>query len=88
VTLRLVVDDQSGRRTVLLHGRLDAESLAAFAMTAAELTAGMRCDLTHLKSVDEVGLELLARLCDRGVEMVGASPYLEMRLDSARKRRL
>jgi ABC-type transporter Mla MlaB component len=85
VTLKVVLDD-AGTRAVALHGRLDMESLIAFAATAAELTVGMRCDLTQLKSADEAGLELLTRLSDRGIELVGASPYIELRLDGVRAR--
>jgi len=85
VTLRVVIDDVSAVRVVALHGRLDLESLAAFAEIAADLSVGMRCDLTNLKSADHAGMDLLARLCDHGVDVVGASPYIAMCLADARK---
>jgi ABC-type transporter Mla MlaB component len=84
MVLRATTDNEHGTPVVALHGRLDTESLAAFAGIAEELVAGMRCDLTHLKSADDVGLALLVQLGDRGVEMVGASPYLEICLEQAR----
>jgi ABC-type transporter Mla MlaB component len=85
VTLKVGVVDDAGPRTVALHGRLDVESLAAFAVVAAGLVPGTRCDLTALKSADDVGVVVLAHLRERGVELVGASPYLEMLLEHARE---
>ncbi len=85
MTLKVGVIDDTRPRTVALHGRLDAESLAAFAGIAAGLSPGARCDLTELKSADDVGVVVLAQLRDRGVELVGASPYLELLLEHARE---
>ncbi len=85
MTLKVGVIDDARPRTVALHGRLDVESLAAFAMVAAGLVPGTRCDLTELKSADDVGVVVLAHLRERGVELVGASPYLEMLLEHARE---
>ncbi len=87
MTLRVAIDNRSQPRTVVLHGRLDAETLGAFAAIAVELSAGMRCDLSNLQSADELSLDLLASLHSRGVEMVGASPYIAMCMDEARKNR-
>jgi hypothetical protein len=83
VTLKVGAIDDAGPRTVALHGRLDVESLAAFAGIAAGLPPGARCDLTELKSADDVGVVVLSQLRDRGVELVGASPYLELLLQHA-----
>ena len=85
MTLKVGVVDDAGPRTVALHGRLDVESLAAFAVVAAGLVPGTRCDLTELKSADDVGVVVLAHLRERGVELVGASPYLELLLEHARE---
>jgi hypothetical protein len=85
MTLKVGVLDDAGPRTVALYGRLDMESLAAFAGIVAGLSPGARCDLTELKSADDVGLVVLAQLRDRGVELVGASPYLELLLEHARE---
>jgi hypothetical protein len=85
VTLKVGVVDDPGPRTVALHGRLDVESLAAFAGIAAGLTPGERCDLTELKSADDVAVVVLAHLRERGVELVGVSPYLELLLEHARE---
>ena len=87
MTLKVGVVDDAGPRTVALYGRLDVESLAAFAGIAAGLAPGMRCDLTELKSADDVGVVVLAHLLSRGVELVGLSPYLEMCLERAREDR-
>jgi ABC-type transporter Mla MlaB component len=84
VTLKVGVIDEAGPPTVALHGRLDVESLAVFAGVAAELSPGARCDLTELKSADDLGVVVLAHLRDRGVQLVGVSPYLEMLLEHAR----
>ena len=84
MTLKVALTEDPGPRTVALHGRLDVESLAAFAGIAAGLSPGMRCDLTELKSADDVGVVVLSELRGRGVELVGASPYLELCLEHAR----
>jgi len=85
VTLKVGVFGDASPATVALHGRLDVESLAAFAGIAAGLSQGARCDLTDLKSADDLGVVALAQLRDRGVDLVGVSPYLELLLEHARK---
>ena len=87
MTLKVGVIDDAGPRIVALHGRLDVESLPAFAGLAAGLAPGMRCDLTDLKSADDLGVVVLAHLRSRGVELFGVSPYLEMCLEHAREDR-
>ncbi len=85
MTLKVGVIDEAVPPTFALHGRLDVESLAAFAGIAAGLPRGSRCDLTELKSADDVGVVVLAHLRERGVELVGASPYLELLLEHAQE---
>jgi hypothetical protein len=85
VTLKVGVLDDAVPRTVALYGRLDVESMAAFAGIAAGLPPGSRCDLGDLRSADDVGVVVLAQLRDRGVELVGVSPYLELLLEHARE---
>ena len=85
MTLKVAIVGDASPRTVALHGRLDEESLAAFAGIAAGLPAGSRCDLSELKSADDAGVVALVHLRDRGVELVGASPYLELLLQHARE---
>jgi hypothetical protein len=83
VTLKVGELGDAGPHTVALHGRLDVESLGAFAGIAAGLSPGSRCDLSELKSADDLGVVVLAQLRGRGVELVGVSPYLEMLLEHA-----
>ena len=85
MTLKVGLVGNASPRTVALHGRLDEESLAAFAAIAAGMSPGARCDLTELKSADDAGVVALVHLRDRGVELVGASPYLELLLQHARE---
>ena len=80
---RADIDDSGGQRTFRLAGRLEKEPSAELARLCAEAGVPVRLDLTDLLSADDAGLEALVALRSRGAELVGASPYLALRLETA-----
>lgn len=87
VQFKAEVDDQPSRRVIRLVGSLRGEMSAEVTRLFDESQVPVRLDLADLVWVDAVGLQTLVRLQDRGAELLGASPFVALQLDSARARR-
>lgn len=85
---RAEVHDHERRRIVRLEGRLRREQSPELTRLCDESPKPVRLDLTDLISADAVGLETLLMLRSRGAELVGASPYLAMQLESEQAKRI
>lgn len=83
VQFRAWVNDEGQVRTVRLAGRLSREHAAELLRVCAEPPGALRIGLADLMSADEAGLEVLVRLRSRGAELVGVSPYLALKLETA-----
>jgi hypothetical protein len=83
---RAEVEDREERRIVRLAGRLERTPSPDLLRLCDETQKPVRLDLTDLLSADEVGLETLGILQSRGAELVGASPYLALQLETAQTR--
>lgn len=78
------VDDRGDHRVIRLSGALKGEMSSELTRLVDESQPPVRLDLADLLSVDPAGLRTLASLEARGAELVGASPYLSLQLESAR----
>lgn len=76
-TLEAVVDDGS---VIRIAGHLTGEFLAEMERWCLSAEQPVVVDASSLRSTDEGGLALLARLRDSGVRVEGLSEYLEMRV--------
>ena len=77
--------ESHGRRTLRLSGRLESEPSAELMRVCTAEGTSLRLDLTDLISVDATGLGVLLALQSRGAALVGASPYLSLRLEKAKR---
>lgn len=78
---RAQLDDLAGTRIVRLAGRLEREQVFELVRLCEEAPGPVRLDLADLVSAGAEGLEALALLRNRGVALVGTSPYLALQLE-------
>jgi len=83
MTLRIDVALGADPPTIVLSGRLSAAEVAELERTAAEAGLPLRIDLGQLVNADAEGRRSLCRQKRRGACLVGASPYMELLLESA-----
>jgi hypothetical protein len=65
---------------VKVDGALTAGGLPELERTAAGLDVPLTVDLSDLRAADEEGIQALRRLRAAGAELVGASPYMALRI--------
>lgn len=78
---RLQLDTQEEGVRCRLSGKLDAESSIEVRRILGDPRSVHSAEVSELGAVDDVGLALLADLHRAGVELLGLSPYLRLRLD-------
>jgi hypothetical protein len=74
------VSDDGQRRVVRLAGRF-GEAQVPELLCACEGVGELTLDLAELVSADAVGLDALHRIRQRGARIVGASGYIQLKLD-------
>jgi hypothetical protein len=77
------VSDDRGRRVVRLAGRFGEAQVPEF-LCACEGASELTLDLIDLVSADVAGLDALHRIRLRGARFVGASGYIQLKLDACR----
>jgi anti-anti-sigma regulatory factor len=87
VQFKAEVDDQPSRRVIRLVGSLRGEVSAEVTRLFDESQLPVQLDLADLVWIDAAGLRELVRLKDRGADLVGASPFVALQLDSAQRTR-
>jgi len=71
-----------GQRTILeMAGRLQSPFLSELDKELRSIDGPLLLDLSDLRSADEAGIERLRQLAHSGVELRGASGYVQMLLD-------
>ena len=68
--------------SVALHGWLNEEVLGEFERACEPLGTRLWLDLSHLAGADEGGLRALNQRAGLGIRLVGASPYIQLLLES------
>jgi anti-anti-sigma regulatory factor len=85
VQFKAEIEEVGKTRTIRIAGRLGRAEADELRRLCANPRHTLRLDLTDLLSADAAGLEMLATLRDRGAVLVGASPYITLRLQQTRQ---
>ena len=75
------VVQEGDRRVVRLAGRLSLAQVPELLKACGEHRP-VELDLAELVSVDPVGIDALQRMRGAGVRLVGATGYIQLKLDS------
>lgn len=81
VQFRAEVCDRESMRVIRLAGRLEREQAPGLVGLCDEVPKTRQLDVGDLVSADAVGFQTLGMLRRRGIELVGASPYVAIQLD-------
>ena len=84
VQFRAEVSDRESMRVIRLAGRLEREQAPGLVGLCDEAPKTSQLDVRDLVSADAVGFQTLGMLRRRGIELVGASPYVAIQLDFER----
>ena len=76
--IRIVVVRSSDVCVLEVHGWLRSAEVEMFEQACVSQGLPLRIDLEHLVRVDAAGLQALHRKRARGVQFVGASPYIDL----------
>lgn len=79
--IRITETTEVQRRVLRVDGRLTAKDVPALDMGCTEVGRPDVLDLSHLVSADAAGAERLRELALGGVEIRGASPYIQLLID-------
>jgi hypothetical protein len=78
--LCITVNANGSTTTVKVDGRLTLEGAAELDRQCGSAAGVVYLDLSNLRSADAEGVEAIRALADGGIQLSGASPYIEMLL--------
>lgn len=83
----LRISEERLKDSTVIHvaGRLEGDGVDELGRACRGLSGPIRLELSALLQADEVGLALLRSLRDAGVKLSGASPFIDLLLDSGRE---
>jgi anti-anti-sigma regulatory factor len=79
--------DNAENRVVRIAGSLSQANVPDLLMLCAHRTGSVVVDLTDVVSVDGIAADALCRVRDAGTTLVGASHYLQQKLERESSRR-
>ena len=88
VPIRISRREREGQCSVIVEGTLKAADVCALERACLQAGTVQALDLSDLLYADATGVELLVRLAARGMELGGASPYLQLLMSNAGRRAL
>ena len=82
MTLRITTVPGKTRPIVRLEGHFSAKEVRDLEKEIQRAGEPVQLDLSGLQSVDAEGVRALQACSDRGVELLGATPYIQQLLDA------
>jgi len=80
VRLRITTRRERGATLIQVDGELLAEGVPELDTACRSAQGRIRLDLSNLRSADAFGIESLRAFAEQGVDLVGASTYIEQLL--------
>ena len=80
--LRVTETREEGVTVLRIDGELYAEGIAELDRVARAAEPPLRLDLSNLIRIDPAGIETIRSLAQAGTELVGVSPYIQLRLET------
>ena len=78
--VRIGVDSEGAAWVVRVSGHLAHSDVLVFMEACGSVPGPLRVDLSELRGLEESGAAALRTIRDAGAEVIGASPYVRMRL--------
>ena len=83
--IRIDITSEGPETVVYITGRLSGAAVAELRKACDPIEGVFLLDLSNLLLADDVGIDVIRKLCEKGVEVRGASPFIQLLLDNGRR---
>jgi anti-anti-sigma regulatory factor len=83
--IRIDITSEGPETVVYVIGRLSGASVAELRKACDPIGAVFLMDLSNLLFADDAGIDVIRKLCEKGAEVRGASPFIQLLLDNGRR---
>lgn len=79
--IRIDITSKGSKTIVFIAGRLSGVSVAQFRKACDPIEGAFEVDLSNLLFADDAGIDAIRAIVDKGAEVRGASPFVQLLLD-------
>ncbi len=83
MNIRIDFNSDGSKNAVLISGRLSSSTVAHLKKACDSIRDSFVIDLSNLLFADEDGINAIRTIVDKGAQIRGASPFVQLLLDSA-----
>ena len=83
--IRIDITSEGPETVVYIIGRLSGAAVAELRKACDPIEGVFLLDLSNLLLADDAGIDVIRKLCEKGTEVRGASPFIQLLLDNGRR---
>jgi anti-anti-sigma regulatory factor len=83
--IRIDITSEGPETVVYIIGRLSGAAVAELRKACDPIEGVYLLDLSNLLLADDAGIDVIRKLCEKGAEVRGASPFIQLLLDNGRR---
>ena len=83
--IRIDITSEGPETVVFVIGRLSGAAVAELRKAGDPIEGVFLLDLSNLLFADDAGIDVIRKLCEKGAEVRGASPFIQILLDNGRR---
>jgi hypothetical protein len=83
VEIRIDITSEGPEAVVRIAGRLSGVAVAQLRSACDPITGGFVLDLSSLLYADDGGIDVIREIGEKGAQIRGASPFIQLLLDDA-----
>jgi anti-anti-sigma regulatory factor len=83
--IRIDITSEGPETVVYVIGRLSGAAVAELRKACDPIEGVFLLDLSNLLLADDSGIDVIRKLCEKGTEVRGASPFIQLLLDNGRR---
>ena len=83
--IRIDITSEGPETVVHIAGRLSGVAVAQLRKACDPIEGAFVIDLSNLLFADDAGIDVVRKLCEKGTEVRGASPFIQLLLDNGRR---
>ena len=83
--IRIDITSEGPETVVYIIGRLSGAAVAELRKACDPIEGVYLLDLSNLLLADDAGIDVIRKLCEKGAEVRGASPFIQLLLDDGRR---
>jgi anti-anti-sigma regulatory factor len=83
--IRIDITSEGPETVVNIIGRLSGAAVAELRKACDPIEGVFLMDLSNLLLADDAGIDVIRKLCEKGAEVRGASPFIQLLLDNGRR---